>query len=121
MMSNFKDNWDNSFIICVKELPYINGEPVRITDSFDIFVGKQNITSETRTIINEILLYCINKSLILLYLECICIIFCKYRVSFRLDKCEFLEDLTEYVGHDITSDGNCPAQYKLYMIIDWKL
>ena len=57
MMSNFKDEWDKLFIIWVKALSYIDGEPVHVTDSSEIFVGNQNITSGTKTIIDEILLY----------------------------------------------------------------
>ena len=57
--------------------------------------------------------------IIILYLECICIIFRKYRVRFRLDKCDFLKDQTEYVDHDITSDINFPAQSKFDMINNW--
>ena len=47
--------------------------------------------------------------------------FRKYRVRFRLDKCELLKDRTEYVGHDIISKVNCPDQSKFNMINDWKL
>ena len=32
MMSNFKDEWDKLFIINVKSLSYIDGEPVHIMD-----------------------------------------------------------------------------------------
>ena len=110
IVRNFKDEWDKLFIIRFKALSYTNGEPVRGTDSFEIFVGKQKITSGTKKTIDGILLYCINKLIIFLYLECICIIFRKYSVRFCLYKCEFLKNNTEYVGQDITSDGNCPAQ-----------
>ena len=120
IMINFKDEWDKLFIIQVKELSYIDGEPVCVKDSFEIFIGNQNITSGTKKIIDDILLYCRKRSLILLYLESICIIFRKYRFSFRLDNCEFLKDGTEYALHNITSDGNCPAQSKSNMIKDWK-
>ena len=89
-MSDFEYEWDTLFIIRVKALSYIDGEPVPITDSFEIFVGKQNIISGTKTIIDDIFLYCSNKSIILLYFEFICIIFRKYRVRFCLNKCEFL-------------------------------
>ena len=119
-MSDFEYEWDTLFIIRVKALSYIDGEPVPITDSFEIFVGNQKITSGTKKIIDDILIYCRNKFLILLHLECICMIFCKYRVINLLDKYEFLKDKTEHVGHDITSDGNCPAQSKFDMINDWK-
>ena len=62
MMRYFKDEREKLFIIRVKALSYINGETVRVTDSFEIFVGNQKITSGTKTIIGDILLYCSNKS-----------------------------------------------------------
>jgi hypothetical protein len=45
--------------------------------------------------------------------------FLRYRVSFHLEKCEFFKERFEYVGHDITSEGNCPAQSKYELIQDW--
>ena len=92
MMINFKYEWVKLFIIWVKSLSYINVEPVSVKDSFDIIVGKQKITSGTKKIIDNILLYCSNKYLVLLYLECICIIFRKYIARFCLYKCEFIKD-----------------------------
>ena len=57
MKSNFIDEWEKIFIIPVKSLYYIDGEPVHVTDSFEICVDKQNITSGTKTVIYDILLY----------------------------------------------------------------
>ena len=42
-------------------------------------------------------------------------------MSFRLEKCDFLKPRVEYVGHDVTNDGNCPASSKFNMIDDWQL
>ena len=47
--------------------------------------------------------------------------FQKYRVVFRLDKCDFLKDIIEYVGHDIIAQVNCPAQSKFDLIKNWEL
>ncbi len=72
-------------------------------------------------IIDDILLYAVDKSDILHYLEC-CLEVCqKYRLSLKLSKCDFLKALVEYVGHDLTSDGNCPSKSKFDMITDWPL
>ena len=48
-------------------------------------------------------------------------VFLKYRVSFRLDKCDFLKTQVEYVGHEVTKAGNCPAQSKFDVINYWTL
>ena len=56
-----------------------------------------------------------------MYFECVCQVFLKYRVSFRLDKCEFMMPRVEYVGHDILNNGNSSALSKFKMIDDWPL
>jgi hypothetical protein len=70
------------------------------------------IVADNRIIIDDILNWCTDPEVLVDLFECICIVFLKYRISFRLDKCEFFVDIFEYVGHDITSDGNSPAQSK---------
>ena len=59
--------------------------------------------------IDDTLIWCKNISTIMLYLECNCKIFQKYRVSFRLNECRFLEERVEYVCHNLTSEVNYPA------------
>jgi hypothetical protein len=75
----------------------------------------------SRIIIDDILLWSTIISSLLLYFTCVCDVFIKYRVTFQLKKCEFLTDRIEYVGHDITPDGNCPARSKFDLIQDWPL
>jgi hypothetical protein len=61
-------------------------------------------------IIDDILLFSSDLPTVLNYLNCICQIFVKYQVSLKLPKRDFLKRRFEYVGHDITADGNCPAE-----------
>ena len=75
----------------------------------------------SRTIIDDILLWSTSLDTLLAYFECVCSVFMKYRVTFQLKKCEFLTNRIEYVGHDITPDGNCPAESKFDLIADWPL
>jgi hypothetical protein len=75
----------------------------------------------SRTIIDDILLWSTVLTTLLNYFKCVCAVFLKYRVTFQLKKCEFLTNRIEYVGHDITPDGNCPAQSKFALITDWPL
>ena len=63
--------------------------------------------SGSRTIIDEIILFCGNLDAILIELECVCKYFLKYGVSFRLNKCDFLKNRVKYVGHDVTKAGKC--------------
>jgi hypothetical protein len=121
MMKNLKDEWDFLFIQIVRTIKFLSEEPVTVTAADEIFIGGKKVVAGTKTIIDDILLWCNNIELIMIYLECICKIFKKYRVSFRLDKCDFLKERVEYVGHDILSHGNCPASSKFNLIQDWKL
>ena len=38
-----------------------------------------------------------------------------------MSKCDFFLPRVEYVGHDLTASGNCPAQSKFQLIKDWPL
>ena len=66
--------------------------------------------SGSKLIIEDILAYPTNLEIILVYFECICKVFEKYRVSFKLDKCEFLKDSVDFFAHNILSGGLYPAQ-----------
>ena len=77
--------------------------------------------SGTKSIIDDILIWENNIPAILIYFDCVCKVFQEYCVSFRLDKCKFLENRVEFVGHDLTPDGNCPASSKFDLIIDWEI
>ena len=87
----------------------------------EVFIGRKNIVTGTRIIIDDIVLWCSNVDALSIYFECICKIFRKYRVSFRLNKHNFLKPHVEYVGHDVTNDDNYPLSSKFYMINDWQL
>ena len=57
----------------------------------------------------------------MVYLECVCKVFQKYCVSFKLEKYDFLKEMVKYVGRDVNEDVNFPAQYKFDLINNWKL
>ena len=121
MMRNMKEEWDNLFICRPQELLQVDSEAVVVSISMEIFIGGKKLVYGTKIIIDDILLWCSNVSALFIYFECICKVFRKYRVSFRLDKCDFMKPRVEYVGHDITNDGNCPASSKFDMINNWLL
>ena len=86
-----------------------------------IYIGGRKIVSDTRIIIDDILLWSSNMVALFIYLEYIYKDFRKYRVSFRLNKCDFFKPRVEYIGRDVTNSGNCPAFSKFSMINDWPL
>ena len=121
MMHQLRDEWEILFLIRIRIMKFIGGEAIIILENDEITVGGVTLFRGSRVIIDDILLWASNIAVIMLYFECVCEVFQKYRVSFRLDKCEFLKDRVEYVGHDLLSQGNCPAQSKFNMINDWPL
>ena len=48
----------------------------------DIYIGVENMYSGAKLIIDDVLIWCSNISFILLYFECVCRVFQKYRVIF---------------------------------------
>ena len=74
-----------------------------------------------RVIVDDILLWSSNTQELLGYLECVLSICLKYRLSLKLSKCDFLKDRVEYVGHNLTPAGNCPAESKYSLINDWPI
>lgn len=120
MMLDFKEEWDALFVVKVAELKVIDGKLVKIEGTI-IFLGREKLFYGSRSIIDDILVWTSHLRLTILYFRCVCMVFEKYRVSFKLKKCEFLKDRTEYVGYDVLSSGNSPAQSKFDMINDWPL
>ena len=90
-MKNMKDECDGLFITKLRELSSIKGEIVSVSATMEIYIGNRNIVSGTRIIINDILLLGSNVCALCVFLKCICRVFRKYRVSFRLNKCDFLK------------------------------
>lgn len=119
MMNDFQSDWTKLFYGIVRKLTTFHDEPIQVLSNDDILISRKRIVIGSKIIIDDILLYSTHEPLLLLYLDCICRTFEKYRCSFQLKKCEFLKDRVEYVGHDLTSEGNCPAQSKFDLITDW--
>ncbi len=121
MMNDFQQDWNLLFFTRLRTMPTISNTPVTVSSDNIISIANKRIELGSKVIIDDILLYSTNLDILLLYFDCICTTFSKYRCSFQLKKCEFLKDRVEYVGHDLTSDGNCPAQSKFNLIHNWPL
>ena len=124
MMGTLKDEWNTLFLQTITALAVagikLDGETICIV-GYIITIGTLTLHSGTKPIINDILIWSNNIPAILIYFKCVCKVFQKYLVSFRLDKYKFLENRVEFVGHDLTPDGNYPAASKVDLITDWKL
>ena len=118
IMLNFKTAWDALFIIEVQVLSSIDGKLITRTEG-SLFIDHKKLYFGSRTISDNILFWSNHLRLTILFFCCVCMVYQQYRVSFKLKKCEFPKDRTEYVGYDIFSTSNSPAQSKFNMINDW--
>ena len=109
MMHDMQIDWDKLFIISIGTLPEFKGKSVTKRDNNCISIGEITIMIGSKVIIDDILLFSTHLGALLIYLECICKVFQKFRVSFQLKKCEFLKERVEYVGHDMTSHQTATA------------
>ena len=121
MMRDFKEEWDTLFILRVSAMKQFLGKNITVTATNEILIGTKKLVWGSKTIIDDILLWCDEKDLVLTLFTCVCEVFQKYRVSFRLDKCEFSKKRVKYVGHDILCHGNAPVQSKFNLLNDWAL
>ena len=74
-----------------------------------------------KIIIDDGLLYSNHVPSLLHYFSCVIQLFTKYRLSFKLKKCDFFKPRVEFVGHDLTTYGNCPTESKFDLTQHWPL
>ena len=79
------------------------------------------IICNEKIIIDDILLYSNNVNTLIHYFSCVAQVFTKYRLSFKLTKCEFFKPRVEFVGHDLTTYGNYPVASNFDLIKHWPL
>ena len=91
MMKDFKTEWDTLFIIRITALKSYEGQTITVTANQDILITAVKLVWGSKTTIDDILLWCDKTKLILISFQCVCEFFKKFRVSFRMDKCEFLK------------------------------
>ena len=120
-MRNCKKGWESIFTQMLRFIYTLGNNAVSVTEIGKFYLNKTKIVSGSRTIIDDILLFCINFDAILVFVEFICKLFLKYKVSFRPNKCDYLKNWVEYVGRDVTKVGNYLARCKFDLINYWIL
>ena len=79
------------------------------------------IICNDKIIIDNILLYSNNINTLIHYFSCVDQVCTKYRLSFKLTKCDFVKPRVEFDGRDVTTYGNCTTASKFYLIKHWPL
>ena len=105
MMQFLRDEW---ILLCNETIHIIS-----LTNSL------AKVICNDRIIIDDILLCFNHAPTLLYYFSCVARVFTKYWLSFKISNLDYLKDRVEYVGYDLTSNGNCPARSKFSLIQDW--
>lgn len=72
MMKKIKTEWDKLFVIRVLVLKHFNREATSLQGSNTILIRIKSLIWGSKTIVDGIFLWCDHKSLLLLYLKCVC-------------------------------------------------
>jgi hypothetical protein len=99
MVYDLKDHWD------------------RLAQSWDLPIGND---TNSIIIIDDTFIYSDSLESILVYFKAILEISKRYNLSWKLEKCGFLDPRFEFVGVDIADLGNHPAQSKNPISLMWK-
>ena len=95
MIGNFNVEWVSLFLesmsLMASSNKKLDGKTISVIDNV-VFVDNVELHSGTKSIIGDILIWSSNLPAILIYFECVCKVFQKYKVSLRLDKCRFLQE-----------------------------
>ena len=75
MMKDFKDEWDKLFIIRILEMIPVDGTYCKLSTEGILFVDEKPLVWGSCIIIDDILLWCEIKRLLIVYFRCICEVF----------------------------------------------
>ena len=71
---------------------------------------------DEKIVMDNILLFYNHIPIRIDYFSCIAQVFTKFRLSFKLSKCEFFKHSAEFVSHDHTTVKNFPVEFKFQLI-----
>ena len=94
------------------------------TEAYELFCSRHPELAkevDSRQIIDDGLMWSYDPFTLLKFFACLCEIYVKYRLSFNGKKCDFFLDRFEWMGNDITANGNSPAISKFDLVRDWTL
>ena len=75
----------------------------------------------TKIIIDDIMLFAVKEDNAFIILKCVCIIARKYHLTLKLKKCQWFPSKVEFVGVDVSTQGNQPAESKYKMLNAWPI
>ena len=106
-------NGPSIFTIIIQDL---NSTWQQLATSFGIDIGEDN---NTRPIIDDLFSFATEFTTMLTYLECQLKVARSQNLSLNLKKCFWMPARQEFVGIDVTREGNRPAQSKHELLQTW--
>lgn len=106
----------NGPAIFIKFIHNIDGTWKSVATSQNIFIDD---STNTRIIVNDVFTHAITFDVALRFLECQLRVAKSQNLSLNLRKCHWFPDLLNFVGTDITPEGNRPAQSKHDLLKTW--
>ena len=122
-ISMYKNNQEISFLYtqwcssCEITEPFVFGNKTW----YFINTSSPHNVCDDHIIIDDIHFFSIHIPTIIRYFSCVTRAFTKYRLSFELNKCDFIQSFLEYVGHNLTAHDNCSAASKFDLLQSYTL
>ena len=110
MMAKFQEEWDE--LAESKEIKGIMVLTVERTEKNTERAERMDACPGSEVIVDNLFLYGDDPNQLLAYFECVLTVLQHHRATVKLKKCRFFEPDTEFVGIDITPEGNKPAASK---------
>ena len=117
------------FTYCVMPFGPSNGPPIFIIFMHDMNGRWQSVATEagvtinddtnTNLIVDDCFSWALDLPTALLYMECQLRVCQSQNLSLNLRKCHFFPSRLEFVGTDVSADGNRPAQSKHSLVSTW--
>ncbi len=85
----------------------------------DLFKIKVDESNNSTIIIDDNFTYSETYEIALAHIESILIVSRRHNLSWKLKKCAFFPIKVEFVGHDLTQEGNMPAESKDALLNHW--
>ena len=108
-------NGPSTFTIIIQDL---NSTWQQLAESLGVEIGEDN---NTRPIIDDLFSFTTTFQNFLIYLESQLRVSRSQNLSLNMKKCFFMPERQEFVGIDVTREGNRPAQSKNNLLTTWPL
>ena len=120
-MRNLKEEWDPPLNQTLRSIDTLGNNSVSVTETDEIYPNKTKLVSCSRTIIDDIILFCSNLDAILIYLECVCKVFSNIESASDLTNVNLSKLDLNMSAMTSPKQGTATLNQKSDLINDWIL